>query len=185
MCVVKKLELLRVPLDIFIWQLGFLGISGAQFKIKPHAPVHKNGLENQMFVLGCKLRSHARNENECQTPWHCRSATNIEIHAFNILVNRKLVWNSWNLTWYHGMVATCCGKNIISFGAGVGTSFSQTRASLTTSLMVSVGYVPPWGTKRYMLPLLTFKMFSLSTENNTSVVSIFGILGVRYDIFMH
>ena len=147
------------------------------FKIEPHAhaPVHKNGLQNQMFVLGSKIRSHARNENECQIPWHRRSAANIEIHGFKILVNQKLIWNSWNLTWYHGTAATCHGKNIVPFGAGVGISFSQTRASLTTSLMVSVGNVPPWGTKRYFLPLLTFKNFLVSTSNNRSVVWIFVI----------
>ena len=56
----------------------------ALFKIElhAHAPVHKNRLQNQMFVLGCKLRSHARNENECQTPCHRRSTANIEIHGF-------------------------------------------------------------------------------------------------------
>ena len=97
-----------------------------------------------MFVLGCKLRSHARNENECQTPWRCRWAANIEIHDFNILVNRKFVWNSWNLTRYHGMAVTCRGKNIVPFGAGVGykllanqsishnkpDAFSRVRATL-------------------------------------------------------
>ena len=39
-----------------------------KFELHAHAPVHKNGLKNQMRVLGCMLRSHARNENECQTP---------------------------------------------------------------------------------------------------------------------
>ena len=33
------------------------------------------------------------------------------------------------LDMYDGTAATCCGKNIIPFGAGVGISFSQTRAS--------------------------------------------------------
>ena len=28
-------------------------------------------VENQIFVLGCMLRSHARNGNEFQTPGHC------------------------------------------------------------------------------------------------------------------
>ena len=91
--------------------------------------MHKNGLKKQMCVLGCMLTSHARNENECQTPWHCRPVANIEIHDFKILVNRKLVWNSWNLTWYHGIALTYRGKNIAPFGVGLGISFSQTRAS--------------------------------------------------------
>ena len=30
---------------------------------------------------------------------------------------------------YHGMTATCSGKNIVSLGVGWGISFSQTRAS--------------------------------------------------------
>ena len=44
----------------------------AQFKFELHAyaPVHKNWLKNQMCVLGCMLRSHARNGNEFQTPEH-------------------------------------------------------------------------------------------------------------------
>ena len=61
--------------------------------------------------------------------WGWISAANIEIHGFEILVNREGVWNLWNLTCYHGMAATCSGKNIVSFGAGWGISFSQTRAS--------------------------------------------------------
>ena len=35
-----------------------------------HAPVHLNWLKNQIGVLGCMLRSLARNGNEFQTPWH-------------------------------------------------------------------------------------------------------------------
>ena len=31
---------------------------------------------------------------------------------------------------------------------------------LTTSMMVSVGNVPPLGTKRYPLPIIAFKFFS-------------------------
>ena len=51
----------------------FSSHSGAQFKIKlyAHAPVHINWLKNQICVLGCMLRSHARNGNEFQTPGHC------------------------------------------------------------------------------------------------------------------
>ena len=156
-----------------------------KFELHAHAPVHKNGLQNQMFVLGCKLRSHARNENECQTPWHYRWAANIKIHALNILVNRKLVWNSWNLTWYHGTTATCRGKNIVPFGAGVCIRFLQTRVSITTRLTVSVGYVPPWRTKRYMLPLLTFKCFSCQHRTTRVLCQFLGFFRVRFDIFMH
>ena len=57
----------------------------------------------------------------------CRQ--NIEMPGFWIIVNPKLVWNSWNLAWYQGAASTCRGKKFIPFGAGSGISFSQTRAS--------------------------------------------------------
>ena len=75
------------------------------------------------------LRSHARNGNGFQTPEHRYSAANIEIPGFLILVNPKLVWNSWNLACYHGSASTCRGKFFVPFGTGLGISFSQTRAS--------------------------------------------------------
>ena len=91
--------------------------------------MHINWLKNQICVPGCMLRSHARNGNECQTPWYCRSPANIEIHAFKILVNQKFIWNSWNLACYHGAASTCRGTNFVPFVAGLGICFSQTRAS--------------------------------------------------------
>ena len=56
----------------------------AQFKFElyAHARVHINWLKNQICVLGCMLRSHARNGNEFQTPGHRQSTANIEIHGF-------------------------------------------------------------------------------------------------------
>ena len=57
----------------------------------------------------------------------CRQ--NIEIPGFQILVNPKLIWNSWNLACYHGAASTCRAENFIPFGAGLRISFSQTRAS--------------------------------------------------------
>ena len=62
-----------------------------KFELHAHALMHINWLKNQIFVLGCMLRSHARNGNECQTPCHRHSAANIEIPGLEILVNRKLV----------------------------------------------------------------------------------------------
>ena len=41
----------------------------------------------------------------------------------------KLVWNSWNLACYHGAASTCRGNFFVPFRAGLGISFSQTRAS--------------------------------------------------------
>ena len=91
--------------------------------------MHINWFKNQICVLGCMLRSHARNGNECQTPCHRHSGANIEIPDFKILVNPKLVRNSWNLACYHGAASTCHGKFCVPFVAGLGISFSQTRAS--------------------------------------------------------
>ena len=91
--------------------------------------MHINWLKIQIRVLGCMLRSHARNGKECQAPCHRHSAANIEIPGFQILVNPKLVWNSWNLACYHGAASTCRGKFFVLFGAGLGICFSQTRAS--------------------------------------------------------
>ena len=53
-----------------------------KFELHAHAPVHINWLKNQIFVFGCMLRSHARNGNECQTPYRRHSAANIEIPGF-------------------------------------------------------------------------------------------------------
>ena len=75
------------------------------------------------------LRSHERNGDEFQTPCHHLSVANIEILGFKILVNPKLVWNSWNLPCYHGAESTCRGKIFVPFGASLGICFSQTKAS--------------------------------------------------------
>ena len=56
----------------------------------------------------------------------CRQ--NIEMPGFQIIVNPKLVWNSWNLACYHGAASTWSGKFFLPFGAGLGICFSQTRA---------------------------------------------------------
>ena len=82
----------------------------------------------------------------------CRQ--NIEMPGFEILVNPKLVWDSWNLACYHGVASTCRGTNFVPFGAGLGICFSQ------QAWWFSVGNVPPLGTKRYPLPLIAFKFFS-------------------------
>ena len=91
--------------------------------------MHINWLKIQICVLRCMLRSHARNENECQTPCHRHSAANIEIPGFLILVNPKLVWI--HETWHAIMELhqQCRGKFFVPFGAGLGICFSQTRAS--------------------------------------------------------
>ena len=56
---------------------------------------------------------------------------------------------------------------------------------LTTSMMVSIGNVPPLGTKQYLLPLIAFKKILVPTQHNMSVLLSFGIFDVHLDIFIH
>ena len=67
-------------------------------------------------VLGCMLRSHARNENEIQTSRRCGSAGKIEKLSFLIPVNPKHAWKSWNLAWCHDMTPTCYGNFLAELG---------------------------------------------------------------------
>ena len=64
---------------------------------------------------------------------------------------------------------------ILSHLGQVWVEASQEPELLTTSVMVSVGNLPPLGTKRYPLPLIALKNFLLSTNNNKSVVLSSGI----------
>ena len=120
------------------------------------------------------LRSHARNGNEFEKPCHRHSVANIEIPGFKILVNPKLVWNSWNLSCYHGAASTCHGKNFIPFEVGLGICFSQTIASHNKHDGFGTER-PNFGAKRYPLPLIAFNFFLMSTKNNRSVVLFFVI----------
>ena len=91
--------------------------------------MHINWLKIQIHVLGCMLRSHARDGNEIQTSRRRGSAGNIEILGFLIPVNIKHTWKSWNLAWCHGATSTCPCNFFVPFGVGLGICLSQTRAS--------------------------------------------------------
>ena len=67
-------------------------------------------VENHMFVLGWISRSHARDGNEIQTPWHCwlpakhwdawflnssKSKTRVKFMKLGMLS-----WSSINMSWY-------------------------------------------------------------------------------------
>jgi hypothetical protein len=93
-----------------------------------------------MLVLGCMLKSHARNGNKFQTPRHRGSAANAEILGFEILVNPKLIWNSWKLACCHGAASTCHG-NFLSHLGKVWVYASHKPELLTTSMMVPWWYV--------------------------------------------
>ena len=75
------------------------------------------------------LRSHARNENEFQTPGHRWLLAKHWDAWFLNSSKSKLIWNSWKLACYHGAASTCHGTKFVPFGEGLGICFSQTRAS--------------------------------------------------------
>ena len=105
------------------------------------------------------LISHARNGDEFRTPRHRGSPANVDVLAFVILVNPKIVRNSWNLACYHGAASTCRGNFFVPFGAGLGISFSQTRASHNKRDGFGRERAT-LGTKQYTLPLIAFNFFS-------------------------
>ena len=87
----------------------------------------------------------------------CRQ--NIEMPGFQILVNPKLVWNSWNLACYHGAASTCHG-NFLPIWGRFGYMLLTNQSFSQQAWWFSVGNVPPLGTKQYPLPLIAFNFFS-------------------------
>ena len=134
--------------------------------------MHINWSKNQICVLGCMLRSHARNGNEFQTPghrwlpakhwdtWFLNSSKSKACLKFMKL--GMLSWSGINMPWW-------------KFGPIWGR-FGYML--LTTSMMVSVGNVPPLGTKRYPLPLIAFKKIShVNIEQQESCVQFWNFWG--------
>ena len=85
-------------------------IASKTFGPHEHAPVHINWLKNQICVLGCMIRSHARNGNEFQTPGHrwlptkhwdawflnsSKSKTRLKFMKLGMLS-----WSGINMPWY-------------------------------------------------------------------------------------
>ena len=122
--------------------------------------MHISSLKNQIFVLGCMLRSHARNGNEFWTPGHrwlpakhwdawflnsSKSKTRLKFLKLGMLS-----WSGINMSWYKFCPIWC------RFGYMLLTnrSFSQ------QAWWFSVGNVLPLETKRYPLPLSAFNLFS-------------------------
>ena len=131
------------------------------------------------------LMSHARNGDEFRTPRHRGSSAKIDVLAFVILVNPKVIWNSWNLACYHGAASICRGKIFVPFGAGLGICFSQTRASHSkcdgfgrerfTFLDETISIGSSW-----------FQFFSQCQHRTTGVLCQFlGFFGVRLDTYIH
>ena len=111
-------------------------------------------VENQICVLGCMLRSHARNGNKFKTPGHRWLPAKHWDAWFKILVNPKLVWNfkklgmlSWsgiNMPWYK--FCPIWGR----FGYML----------LTTSMMVFGRERPTFGDETISIASYCFKNFS-------------------------
>ena len=127
-----------------------------------------------MFVPGCKLRSHARNGNECQTPCHRHSTANIEIPGFLNSSKSKARLKFMKLSMLSWSGINIRGQFFVPFVAGLGICLSQTRAS----------HNKPDGFGRERFTFLDetisiassrFQFFPSVKLNNRSVVSIFGI----------
>ena len=134
-----------------------------KFEVYAHATVHINWLKNQICVLGCMLRSHARNGNEFRTLGHrwlpakhwdawflnsSKSKTRLKFMKLGILS-----WSGINMPWYK----FCPILGRFGYMLLTNRSFSQ------QAWWFSVGNVPPLGTKRYPLLLIAFIFFLVST----------------------
>ena len=87
----------------------------------------------------------------------CRQ--NSEMPGFFILVNSKLVWNSWNLACYHGAASTYCGTNFVHLGQ-VWVYASHKPELLTTSMTVFGREHPTFGDETISIASYCFQFFS-------------------------
>ena len=124
-----------------------------KFELHAHALMHINWLKIQICVLGFMLRSHARNRNEFQNHGTDDCRENIEMPGFQILViqNSSEIHETCHATMERHQHAVV---HILSHLGQVWEYASHKPELLTTSTMVSVGNVPPLGTKRYPLPVI-------------------------------
>ena len=143
--------------------------------------MHINLLKNQICVLGCMLRSHARNGNEFQTPgrrwlpakhwdaWFLNSSKSKTRLKFMKL--RMLSWSGINMPWYK----FCPIWGRFGYALLTNRSFSQ------KAWWFLVGNFPPSGTKRYPLPLIALKFFSrVNIELQECCVILWGLFGHFY-----
>ena len=119
--------------------------------------------KNQIFVLGCMLRSHARNGYEFQTPWHrwlpakhwdawflnsSKSKTRLKFMKLGILS-----CSGMSMPWW----------KICPIGGRFGYKLLTNQSFSQQAWWFSVGNVPPLGTKQNPLPLIAFNFFLVST----------------------
>ena len=101
----------------------------------------------------------------------CRQ--NIGMPSFEILVNPKLVWNSWNLACYHGAASTWRGTNFVPLGAGLGIYASHKSELLTTSMMVFARESPTFGDKTISIASYCFQKIFSCQHRTTRVLCEF------------
>ena len=148
--------------------------------------MHINGLKNHIYVLGCMLRSHARNGNEFRTPGHrwlpakhwdawflnsSKSKTRLKFMKLGMLS-----WSGINMPWY--ILCPIWGR----FGYMLLTnrSFSQ------QAWWFSVGKRPTFWDETIYIAAYCFQIFFSCQHRTTGVLYEFlWFFGVRLDIFMH
>ena len=131
--------------------------------------MHINWLKNQICVLGCMLRSHARNGNEFQTPGQCwfpakhweklylntsKSKNSSEIHE---------TWHA-NMEWHQYAVV----QNLSHLGQ-VWVWATHKPELLTTSMMVFGRERPTFGDETVSIASYSFQIY-LSCQHRTTGV---------------
>ena len=153
--------------------------------------MHIKWLKNQICVLGCMLRSHARNVNEFETPGHrwlpakhwdawflnsSKSKTRLKFMKLGMLS-----WSGINMPWYK--FCPIWGR----FGDMLLTnqSFSQTRASHNKPDGFGREHFT-FGDETISIASYCFQIFFSCQHRTTWVLCEFlWFFGVRLDIFMH
>ena len=135
--------------------------------------MHINWLKNQICVLGCMLRSHARNGNEFQTPCQSHSAANIEILGFFNSSKSKtrlkfmklgmLSWRGFNMSWYE----------FCPIWGQVWVYASHKPELLTTSMMVFGRERPTFVDETISIASYCFQIFFSYQHRTTGVLCDF------------
>ena len=148
--------------------------------------MHINWLKNQICVLGCMLRSHARNVNEFQTPGHrwlpvkhwdvwflnsSKSKTRLKFMKVGMLS-----WSGINMSCYK----FCPISGRFGYMLLTNRSFSQQGWCFFGRER------PTFGDETISIASYWFQFFLVSTKNNRSVVWIFvifqGLFGHFYGL---
>ena len=135
--------------------------------------MHINWLKNQICVLGCMLRYHARNGNEnsntgapliagktlrCLVLDSSKSKNRLKFMKLGMLS-----WSAINMPWY----------KFYPIWGRFGYMLLTNRSFSQQAWWFLLGNVPALGTKRYPLPLIAFSFFFSCQHRTTGVLCIF------------